>query len=72
MRHGWRAPSPAVGPAHIALATASAAVPESPLLLCPEGQSLPAAGTVGNTQTRTGGGDTMTAINKKLRIMSIM
>lgn len=40
--------------------------------LCPEGQFLPAAATVGDTQSRTGGGQTMVTARRSVRIMSIM
>ena len=72
MRHGWRALAPAVGPAQTELPRVAAPTPESPLLLCPEGQSLPTAGTVGDTQCRTGGGHDMKPHLNQLRIMTIM
>ena len=48
------------------------AIPAGPLLLCPEGQTLPTAATVVHTQSRVGGGTPMKAHIAKLRIMSIM
>lgn len=40
--------------------------------LCPDGQELPTAATVGHTQSRTGGGDAMINSKTRFRIMSIM
>lgn len=71
-RHGWRAFASAVGPALTELPKVAEPTSESPLLLCPEGQFLPAAGTVGDTPSRTGGGHDMKPHLSQLRIMPIM
>lgn len=62
----------AVGPASGQSPEAAATAPDDRFPLCPEGQQLPAAATVGDTQRRTGGGQTMVTSRRNVRIMSIM